>query len=193
MTKDKIGVYYPKTQTAWRKWLEKNHHSKQAVWLVLYNKASKRKSITWSEAVDVALCFGWIDSKKIKIDEDTAHQFFSKRKAKSTWSRINKEKVEKLIKQGLMAEAGLKNVETAKENGSWTVLDEVEDLVVPPDLEQAFAGKPQAKDFFFNLSRSVKKIILSWLVFAKTAETRQKRISEIVESAEHNLKPKHLR
>ncbi len=193
MEKKEIEIFYPKSQTAWRKWLEKNHLSKQAVWLVFYNKKSKIKSITWSEAVDIALCYGWIDSKKVKIDEETAHQFFSKRKPKSTWSKINKEKVDKLIKQGLMTEAGLKSIETAKENGSWIILDEVEELIIPADLETAFAHKPNAKEFFLSLSKSVKKIILSWLVFAKTTETRQKRIAEIIESAEQNLKPKHIR
>lgn len=87
-----IEVFYPESNTVWREWLEKNHHSNQAVWLVFYSKSSKKKSITWNEGVDVALCFGWIDSKKIKIDEETSHQFFSKRKQQSTWSKINKEK-----------------------------------------------------------------------------------------------------
>jgi len=193
MEKKEIEIFYPTSQTAWRKWLEKNHLSKQAVWLVFYNKKSEQKSITWSEAVDVALCFGWIDSKKVKIDAETSHQFFSKRKPKSTWSKINKEKVEKLIEQGLMTEAGLRSIETAKQNGSWTILDGVEELIIPEDLEAVFADKPNAKDFFLGLSKSVKKIILAWLVFAKTNETRQKRINEIVESAGQNLKPKHLR
>ena len=193
MKKKEIEIFYPINQTAWRKWLEKNHLSKQAVWLVFYNKKSEKKSITWSEAVDVALCFGWIDSKRIKIDEETSQQYFSKRKQKSTWSKINKEKVKKLIEQGLIAEAGLRSIETAKENGSWTILDEVEKLIIPADLEAAFTDKPNAKDFFLSLSKSVKKIILSWLVFAKTKETRQKRMNEIIESAEQNLKPKHLR
>jgi len=193
MQKNGIEILYPKSQGEWRNWLEKNHFSKQAVWLVFYNKKSVKKSITWSEAVDVALCFGWIDSKKVKVDEGTAHQFFSKRKPKSTWSKINKEKVEKLIGQGLMTEAGLKSIETAKQNGSWSILDEVEDLIIPADLEAEFTDNPNSKDFFLSLSKSVRKIILAWLVFAKKKETRQKRIVEIIESAEQNLKPKHLR
>lgn len=106
MQKDEIEIFYPTSQIAWRKWLEQNHFFKKAVWLVFYNKKSKNKSITWSDAVDEALCFGWIDSKKISIDKETSHQFFSKRKPKSTWSKINKNKVEKLIEQGLMTEAG---------------------------------------------------------------------------------------
>ena len=106
MQKDEIEIFYPASQAEWRLWLQQNHFSKKAVWLVFYNKKSKNKSITWSDVVDEALCFGWIDSKKISIDKETSHQFFSKRKPKSTWSKINKNKVEKLIEQGLMKEAG---------------------------------------------------------------------------------------
>ena len=193
MQKEEIGIFYPKSKTEWRKWLEKNHLSKQSVWLVFHSKKSTKKSITWSDSVDVALCYGWIDSKKIKIDEETSHQFFSKRKPQSTWSKINKNKVDQLIKEGLMKEAGFASIERAKQNGSWTILDEVEELIIPEDLEAAFIDKSEAKDFFLSLSKSVRKIILSWLVFAKTTETRQKRIAEIVESAEEKLKPKHLR
>ncbi len=193
MLKDEIEIFYPKSQTAWREWLEKNHCSKQAVWLVFYNKKSEKKSITWSESVDVALCFGWIDSKKISIDKETSHQFFSKRKPKSTWSKINKSKVKFLIEQDLMTEAGFASIETAKQNGSWTILDEVEELIMPADLAAKFKEKPNSKDFYLSLSKSVKKIILTWLVFAKTTETRQKRITDIIESAEQNQKPKHLR
>lgn len=186
-------IFYPKSQTEWRNWLQENHITKQAVWLVYYKKKSNIESLTWSEAVDVALCFGWIDSKRISIDKETSHQFFSKRKPKSTWSKINKNKVEKLIEQGLMTEAGFKSIETAKQNGSWTILDDVEELLIPHDLEAEFIKKPTAKEFFLGLSKSSKKIILYWLVSAKSSETRQKRIAEIIDSAEINLKPKHLR
>lgn len=103
--------------------MQENHISKQAVWLVFYNKKSDKKSITWSDAVDEALCFGWIDNKKISIDKETSYQFFCKRKPKSTWSKINKEKIELLIEQGIMTELGLAIIETAKQHGSWTILD----------------------------------------------------------------------
>ena len=187
-----IETFYPATQKAWRKWLQKNHKIKQAVWLVCYNKSSGKASISWSASVDEALCFGWIDSKKIKIDEETSHQFFSKRKPKSTWSKINKDKVERLVEQGLMAEAGFESIETAKNNGSWTILDEVEQLIIPKDLAAAFTKKPTCKEFFTSLSKSTRKAILQWLVLAKTTETRQKRIAEIIETAGKNLKPTHL-
>lgn len=193
MQKEEIEIFYPMSHTDWREWLEKNHLSSNSVWLVFYNKSSDKKSISWSESVDVALCFGWIDSKKIRIDEETSHQFFSKRKANSTWSKINKEKVQRLIDNGLMTAAGYKCIETAKQNGSWTILDDVEAFIIPKDLKAELDSKMVAKDYFENLSKSVKKAILQWLVLAKRPETRQKRLAEIVESAEQKLKPKHLR
>lgn len=193
MQKEEIEIFYPMSLADWQEWLEKNHLSSNSVWLVFYNKDSGKKSISWSESVDVALCFGWIDSKKIRIDEEKSHQFFSKRKANSTWSKINKEKVRQLIDKGLMTEAGYKCIETAKQNGSWTILDDVEELVIPKDLGEALGNISGAKEYFENLSKSVKKAILQWLVLAKRPDTRQKRLDEIVESASQKLKPKHLR
>lgn len=187
-----ITVFYPESISAWRKWLEKNHLSEAAVWLVFYSKKSGRKTVSWTEAVDVALCYGWIDSKKIKIDEETSHQFFSKRKPKSTWSKINKEKVARLIDKGLMAQAGIDAIEIAKQNGSWVMLDQVEELVIPEDLEKAFQSKQGSKDYFLTLSKSVRKAMLQWLVLAKRPETRLKRIEEITELASHSKKPKRF-
>ena len=186
-------IFYPKNLAIWRKWLEKNHITERAVWVVFHSKKSERETILCTEAVDMALCFGWIDSKKISIDKETTHQYFSKRKPKSTWSKVNKQKIERLIAQDLMTEAGYASIELAKQNGSWTLIDDVEELIMPNDLETAFEGNPIAKFFFINLSKTVRKSILQWLVFARTTETRQKRITEIIESAEQNLKPKYLR
>jgi uncharacterized protein YdeI (YjbR/CyaY-like superfamily) len=190
--KEEIEVFYPASLTAWRDWLEKNHLSKQAVWLVFYKNSSKKKSLTWSESVDVALCFGWIDSKKIKIDDITSHQYFSRRKPKSTWSKINKQKVQQLIESGLMTAEGFKSIEIAQQNGSWTILDEVDELKIPQDLAEEFKNKKGSEDFFLSLSMSARKAILQWIVLAKRPETRQKRITEIAELAQQSLKPKHL-
>ncbi len=184
-----VEVFYPKDVVAWRKWLDKNHACVQSVWLVFHNKKSAKKSITWSESVDVALCYGWIDSKKVKIDEHTSHQFFSKRKAKSTWSKINKEKTERLIAEGLMTKAGLDSIEVAKQNGSWSILDEVEELIIPTDLEKAFKTKRGSKEYFTALSKSSKKMLLYWIKSARRPETRQKRIDEIVQNAAKGRKP----
>ena len=192
MQKKETETFYPTNPQTWREWLQKNHGSKESVWLVQHKKKSGKPSISWSEAVDEALCFGWIDSIRKTRDDDTFIQFFSKRKANSTWSKVNKEKVEKFIADGRMTVAGLKSIETAKQNGSWSILDEVEELVVPHDLEQGFKTKPGSKDFFLSLSKSVKKSILQWIVLAKREETRQKRIDEIVELASQKLKPKQF-
>lgn len=175
-------VFYPTSQTAWREWLEENHLSEQSVWVVFYSKKSEKETITWSEAVDVALCFGWIDSKKIKIDEETSHQFFSRRKPKSTWSKINKQKIQHLLENGLMTKAGLDSIEIAKQNGSWTILDEVEELIIPTDLEKAFEKHENSKTHFLSLSKSVRKMMLASLVLAKRPETRQKRIDDIIKN-----------
>src|SRR5690554_6042952 len=167
MSNKEIETYCPKSQTEWRQWLEENHQSKQSVWLIYYTKKSTIPSLSWSEAVDEALCFGWIDSTRKKIDDFSFMQFFSKRKPKSNWSKINKEKVANLIEQGLMTEAGLVSIETAKQNGYWTILDEVEELIIPKDLEIAFEKYKGSKDYFLSLSKSTRKIILSWIVLSK--------------------------
>ena len=189
MSKD-TPVFYPETMTARRQWLDKNHISEQAVWLVFHAKKSGRKTITWSEAVDVALCYGWIDSKKVKVDEHTAHQFFSKRKAKSTWSKINKEKVDRLIDAGLMKPAGHAIIEIAKQNGSWTILDDIEDLIIPDDLEAALKQHKGAMDYFMGLSKSIKKMMLYRIKAARQAATREKRINEMATLAAEQKKPK---
>jgi uncharacterized protein YdeI (YjbR/CyaY-like superfamily) len=192
MNKEETEVFYPKSKSDWRAWLQKNHNSKQAVWVVFYNKASKKPTVSWSDSVDEALCFGWIDSKKIAIDKEKSHQFFSKRKAKGTWSKINKEKILKLTESGMMTQAGLHVIETAKQNGSWTILDEVEELIIPKDLETALNSTENAMDYFLSVSKSVKKMLLSWIVMAKKEETRQHRITEIVTNAAQKQKPKNF-
>lgn len=191
--KAEIATFYPSTQADWREWLQENHLSKQSVWLIYYKKKSKIPSISWSEAVDEALCFGWIDSTARPIDDEKYMQFFTKRKAKSVWSKINKDKIEKLIATGKMNQAGFESIEKAKQNGSWTILDEVEELIIPEDLEIAFQANDGSKDFFMSLSKSAKKMILYWLVSAKQQSTRQKRINEIAELAAQKLKPKQFR
>jgi len=188
-----IETYCPGSQKEWRQWLKKNHNSKESVWLILYKKESDRPVISWSGAVDEALCFGWVDSKRKPLDKEKFKQFFSKRKPKGTWSRINKEKVRQLIDSGLMSKAGFECIENAKQNGSWAILDEVEDLKIPRDLAKEFKTQPGSKDYFLSLSKSVRKSMLQWLVLAKRPETRKKRIDEIAELAAQKQKPKQFR
>lgn len=188
-----METYYPRSRADWRRWLLKNHNTRQSVWLVFFKKHSEKKSISWSDAVDEALCFGWIDSTKKTINNDSYKQYFSKRKAKSNWSKVNKEKVQNLIDRGLMKEEGYKSIEVAKENGSWTLLDEVEALIIPNDLQEALANYQNALEYFDNLSKSNKKILLYWVISAKRSETRRKRIDEISKHASLGQKPKQFR
>ena len=187
-----VETYCPQSRDDWRQWLEKNHESKQFVWLVYYTKKSNLPSISWREAVDEALCFGWIDSTTKKVDDSSFIQYFSKRKPKSIWSKINKEKVQLLIDSKRMTKAGFESVEIAKQNGSWTILDEVEELIIPDDLEIAFNKYNGSKDYFLSLSKSTTKIILSWIVLAKRQETRQKRINEVAESTGKKQIPQQM-
>lgn len=193
MSADSTSSFYAKDRQAWREWLQEHHDKEQSVWLKYYKKAAKKSSISYSDAVDEALCFGWIDSKAKPIDAETYMQFFSRRKAKSVWSKINKKKVERLIEQQLMTKAGYDSIAIAQQNGSWTILDEAEQLIVPDDMAMAFEKNPTAQNFFAGLSRSDKRNILQWLVLAKRAETRQNRINEIVELAGQHMKPKQFR
>lgn len=189
----KINEYCPNNSKDWRKWLEINHKKEEAVWLILHRKKSAKHNLSWSESVDEALCFGWIDSTKKTINEETYKQYFCKRKAKSNWSKVNKNKVKNLIEQGLMTPEGYKSIEVAKENGSWTILDKVEELVIPNELSNEFANYKGSKEYFDSLSKSAKKILLYWVHSAKRTETKQKRIKEILENASNNMKPKQFR
>lgn len=186
------NTFCPLSREEWRRWLEENHIEEESIWLVQYKVKSKNTSISWTDAVEEALCFGWIDSVRKTIDDESFKQYFCKRKPKSTWSKINKDKVVILAEQGLMAEAGLLTIEVAKKNGSWTILDTVEELIVPTDLEEAFAKEANSMDYYLSLSKSTRKMLLAWVALAKRPETRQKRIDEIAERAAQQMLPKHM-
>ncbi|WP_400073787.1 YdeI family protein [Zobellia russellii] len=189
---EETEIYCPANQQEWRKWLEKNHQQKNSVWLVIHKKNTANTNLSWSQAVDHALCFGWIDSTKRTIDAERYKQYLCKRKAVSNWSKINKEKVTSLTKKGLITQAGYKSIAIAKANGSWTMLDTVEALEIPADLAEELKKRKGATEFFVALSKSGKKQLLYWVISAKRKETRQKRIQEIAENAGKNQKPKQF-
>ena len=182
-------TFCPTSRQHWREWLQDNHGQKQAVWLVYHKKHTGTPSLTWSEAVSEALCFGWIDSQAKPIDADTYRQQFSRRKPTSGWSKVNKDKVQQLLADGLMAPAGLAAIEVAQQNGFWALLDDVDALLVPPDLAQALQASPVADSYFASLSRTNRRNLLQWLVLARRPETRQRRLAEIVTLAAQQLKP----
>lgn len=192
MRENDLETFYPANPQEWRQWLKENHKIKASILLVCYKKNTNVPSITHSEAVDEALCFGWIDGTRKSLDTDRFVQFFCKRKPISTWSKVNKAKIQKLIDAGLMTQAGLDSIEIAKQNGSWTILDDVEEVIIPDDLDEMFKRYIGSKDFFLSLSRSARKQLLQWLVLAKRPETRQKRIQEIAELAGQKVKPKQF-
>lgn len=150
-------------------------------------------SLSWSEAVDEALCFGWIDSTKKTIDKERYRQYFTKRKPSSTWSKVNKEKVARLIQHQQMTQAGFDSIAIAKENGTWTAMDDVENLVVPEALKIALDEKESATDFFQSQSKSIRKMMLYWVASAKRTETKKKRIAAIAAAAAKGLKPDQFR
>ena len=191
--KKEIETFRPASQQDWRNWLHENHDQKQSVWLIYYKKSASKTTIDWSQAVDEALCFGWIDSTRKNIDNDTFTQFFCKRKPGSTWSKVNKAKIERLTAEGLMTSAGLQCIIAAKQDGSWTIADDVEELIIPQDLEQEFEAHPGSKDFFLSINKSSRKMILHWLASAKQQKTRQNRINQIAENAASKQKPPQFR
>lgn len=183
--------FYPKSRAAWRTWLEQNAATAQNVWLVFYKKASGKPTIGYEEAVEEALCFGWIDSTVNKVDEESYVQFFSPRKPKSVWSKPNKERVERLIKNGLMTPTGLKKIEAAKSDGSWDALNAVDDLAMPDDLLKQLQKNKTAQKNFEAFPPSSKKVILFWIQSARQPETRKKRIEEMVRLAAQNIRANH--
>jgi uncharacterized protein YdeI (YjbR/CyaY-like superfamily) len=163
---------------AWRAWLEANHASATGVWLVTFRAGSGRPSLDYGVSVEEALCFGWVDSRGRKVDERRSKLYFAPRRPGSGWAASNKERVERLIADGRMAPAGLAAIERAKADGSWTALDAVERLEIPPDLGAAFAERPPAAQAWDTFPKSAKRAILLWIGQARRAETRAARITE---------------
>ncbi len=181
--KDGQPTIHAANQAAWRQWLEAHHDTRESVWLIIYRKSSGVPSVYYSEAVDEALCFGWIDSKPNKRDDQSYYQFFSRRKPKSAWSKVNKAKVERLRAEGKIAPAGERMIAIAQESGTWSLLDEIEEAIVPADLEAAFDENEPAWTNFQSFPPSARKGILQWIIQAKGAETRAKRVAETVAKA----------
>jgi len=170
----------------WRRWLAEHHTDSPGVWLVYHKKHAGIVTVTYEEAVEEALCFGWIDSKAKSLDADRTMLVFTPRRPGGNWSASNKERVERLVAQGLMAEAGLAAIEAAKADGSWTFLDSIEALLIPEDLAAALAANPVAQRRFEAFNDSTKKMILYHIKNTKRPATRAKRIEETVRLAEQN-------
>lgn len=183
-----IQEYYFKDDSEFRDWLHENHTKEKGIYLIFYAVSHKNKSMRWEEAVRVALCYGWIDSTVKNIGPGKRRQYFCLRKPKSVWSKVNKNYIKELKKSGLMHKSGLAVIKEAKNNGSWTALDDVENGIIPKDLQAAFDKNPKAFNNYQNFTRGQRKSYLYWLNQAKREETRQKRIAEIVHLCAQNIK-----
>ena len=189
MASSELKSFYAKDRNAWRKWLEKNHANSPGVWLIYYKKSSGKKRLEYSDAVEEALCLGWIDSTSRPIDDEKYMQRFTPRKSKSGWSALNKRRVQKMIEQNLMTKAGLEKIEEAKKNGAWKHLDHIEALKLPDDFEKALSKNKKAKINFENFPQFTKKQFLYRINSAKRPETRKERIKLLVKMAAANKKP----
>jgi uncharacterized protein YdeI (YjbR/CyaY-like superfamily) len=179
-----------KNRAAWRAWLERNHDKQKEIWLAYYKKNSGKTSVTYGEALEEALCYGWIDSVVRKIDDEKYMQKYTPRKENSIWSASNKARVKRLILEGRMAGPGLKKIEAAKRNGSWNKLDKIDvRLKVPQDLLDALDRDKKAKEFFDKLPPSHKKQYSWWIISAKRPETRGRRIGETIKRLIAGRKP----
>ena len=183
----------PFDRAGWRDWLIANHTTSSGVHLVSWRRPSGKTSVGYEEAVEEALCVGWIDSVAGRLDDERSLQWFSPRRAQSGWARTNKARVERLIAAGLMLPAGLTAIDAAKRNGSWTMLDDIENLVVPDDLAAAMDALPPARANWEAFSRTPRRAILAWISEAKRPETRAQRIAETAENAARNERPPQFR
>jgi uncharacterized protein YdeI (YjbR/CyaY-like superfamily) len=177
------GEVHLETREQWRAWLATHHDTATSVWLVSWRRQTGRPAVSYDDAVLEALAFGWVDSTAGTLDAERSRMYFAPRRRGSGWARSNKLRVEALERAGLMTEAGRRVVRAAQEDGSWTLLDDVEDLVVPPDLAAAFEAYPQARRHWDAFTPGARRALLTWIVTAKRPATREKRVAETAAAA----------
>ena len=171
----------PRSRAAWRRWLEQHHADRSEVWVVFYKRGTGRPTLSYDDAVEEALCFGWIDGVKRSLDAERYTHRFTPRKADSRWSETNRRRVEKLVAAGRMTPAGARLIAAAKRNGTWNYERPQLELSMPDDLATALVASPQARAFFDSLAPSYQRQFLGWIHIAKRSETRARRIRESVE------------
>jgi uncharacterized protein YdeI (YjbR/CyaY-like superfamily) len=185
------GTLYVTNRNDWRTWLKKNHGSQKEVWLIYYKKHSGKPRIPYDDAVEEAICFGWIDSTVKRIDEEKYAQKFTPRNEKSNWSELNKKRARKMIKAGRMTHAGLTKFKQAGKQKDRETKDKPTSrrLVIPPDLKKALLANKTALENFTNFAPSYRRLYVGWISAAKRKETREKRIKQTVKWSAENKKP----
>lgn len=189
-TNDELPVMHFTSGPDWEEWLKSNHAESEGIWMKLAKKNSPIGSVSYADAVDIALCYGWIDSQKMALDAHFSLQRFTRRGARSKWSKINCGKVENLIAQGRMRPPGLKEIEAARNDGRWDAAYEPPSTItVPEDLQAELEKYPEAGEFFAKLSGSNRYSILYQIHDAKKPETRARRIEKYVTMLREGKKP----
>ena len=173
-------VLVPPSRGEWRRWLASNPDRTAGIWVVYRKKSSDLTGPTYDDLVEESLCFGWIDSQVRRVDGDRVMQWYSPRRAGGIWSALNKDRIERMVDEGLMTDRGRAAIDMAKADGSWSQFDDVDALVVPADLGEALAATPEAGEAYEALSDSATKQYLWWIHSAKRPETRAQRITETI-------------
>jgi uncharacterized protein YdeI (YjbR/CyaY-like superfamily) len=186
-----VNTFSASTAISWRAWLEQNCRSEREVWLVIHHKNSGKPGVRYDEAIEHALCFGWIDSQARKRDADSFHLRFTPRNPNSTWSRVNRQRAAKMTGLGLMTEAGQALIEAAKANGTWQIPDGAESSAIPGDLQELLDRNETARTNFHKFPPSSKRLILQWIATAKRPDTRRRRIDQTVSLAAVNTRANH--
>jgi uncharacterized protein YdeI (YjbR/CyaY-like superfamily) len=183
---DALPHVEPASRAQWRSWLAAYHAQATGVWLVTWKKGTDHPTVSYDDAVEEALCFGWVDSKPGKVDAQRTRLLFTPRKPKSVWAATNKARVQKLVAAGRMTPAGQAAIDIAKANGAWDALNEVDALTMPDDLVRALKAQTNAAQHFDAFPPGVRKAILQWIASAKTEPTRAKRVLETATLAARN-------
>ena len=184
-------AFYADSRAAWRAWLAGHHDSMANIWLIVYRKSSAVPTLAIPDVVEEALCYGWIDSKTNRRDEESYYILMARRKPKSAWSAINKERVARLVAEGQMTQSGLKAIEAAKANGNWDALNDIDTM--PKDLRAALDANPTAAGHFDAFPASARRAIQDWIRQAKQPATRQARIADAVSKAAENIRANQYR
>ena len=176
-------IYHAESRAQWRAWLAANHATERGVWLGSWRTVTGRPTCPYPEAVEEALCFGWIDSTTVRLDDERGIQLFTPRRGRSSWTRLNRRRAAEMESAGLMTDAGRRAIATAQANGWWTILDPVEDLLEPDDLTAALDADPAARLTWDAFPPSARKAMLWWVVSAMRPDTRARRVEAIVTAA----------
>lgn len=180
-----------KSLQEWRSWLDENGRRTPRIWLIIYKKGTLVDSVRFRDAIEHALCFGWVDSKAVTRDRDSCYLMFSPRNPKSSWGRANRERAERLTEAGYMRPAGQKVIVEAKASGKWDEHADAQNLVVPDDLQAALEANQPALTHFLAFPPSSRRLILQWISSAKKPGTRERRITRTVELAAQNIRANH--